>query len=407
MTAAPDRAPNPAADPRTRRVLHVIPAIAAAYGGPSTTLGPLVRALNRRHGWQVEVATTDAGGSGRRIDAHEAASLGVPVHLFRRGLSERWKFSPGLAAWLLRHARDFDLLHVHALWSFSTAAACAAARRSGVPVVLRPCGMLSAYTWNRSAGRKRIYWSLVEKRNLAGASRFHVTSRGEADEVLSLSLPGAPAPDVIPHGVEDAAFEVPPRPDRLREACGPNTGDRPILLFLSRLHPKKGLHDFLLPALARLRHDAFLAVAGGPDDHAPGYPAEVHAAVDRLGLRDRVAFLGAVPPADRWALFDGAAAFVLPSRAENFGVVVAEAMARGTPVVVSTEVQAGDHVIAGNAGRVVPLDVAALAQVLDDLLADSASRQSLGAAGLAYARDHFRWDEVAGRVLRMYEGCLA
>jgi glycosyltransferase involved in cell wall biosynthesis len=382
------------------RVLHVIPGVARRYGGPSTGIGPLVAALNRLPGVTAEIAATDADGPGGRL-APAAAPAGVTTHLFRRDLSERWKFSAGLWRWVRRHAADYDVVHTHAVWSFAPAAAAAAARRAGVPYVVRPAGMLSEYTWGRRAGAKRLYWALLEKRTVRGAAGFHATSRGEAREIEAVR-PGARVV-VAPNGVEAAAWATPPDPDALRRRCGPAAGGRPILLFLSRLHPKKGLTDLLLPALAGLPADAFLAVAGGPDDHAPGYEAAVRAAVDRLGLAGRVALLGPVEGAARWGLFDGAAAFVLPSRSENFGIVVAEAMARGCPVVVTDGVQAADHVLAAGAGRVVPFAVEPLAAALDAVLA---APGAAGEAGRRYAADHFTWDRVAAAVRGLYDECV-
>jgi glycosyltransferase involved in cell wall biosynthesis len=384
------------------RVLHVIPGIAPRYGGPSTAILPMCAALSRLPGLQVEIAATDADGAGRAIDPKSLPPCPVPLHLFRRDFSEQWKFSRGLAGWLWHHARDYDLLHVHALWSFSTAAACAAARRHGVPLVVRPCGMLSPYTWERGAWKKRLYWLAVERRNLAGARWIHVTSRGEAEEVEALGLP---PPVVIPQGIDEAAWQIESRPDYLRGRCGDLAGDRPIVLFLSRLHPKKGVTDYLLPAFARLKSDAVLAIAGGPDEHEPGYEAQVRAAVERLGLSRRVVLLGPVRPEERWWLFDGAAAFVLPSHSENFGIVVAEAMARGVPVVVSDAVQASDHVLRAAAGRVVPLDVGAVASALDRLLGAPTTSTAMGERGRRYVREQLGWDSIACQIARSYELC--
>ena len=263
--------------------------------------------------------------------------------------------------------------------------------------------MLSPYTWGRSAWRKRLYWWAVERRNLASARTVHVTSTAEALEVAALQLHPAPSTTVIPEGVEDAAWNVPPRPDYLRQRWGGRAGDRPIVLFLSRLHPKKGIVDFLLPAFASLRGDAFLVVAGGADEHAPEHEAEVRASVERLGLADRVALVGSVPPAERWWLFDGADVFVLPSHSENFGIVVAEAMARGVPVVVSNEVQACEHVKRADAGRVVSLSVDELARTLDDLLAEPGMRRAFGRNGAEYARAHLNWDRIAASLVEVYE----
>jgi glycosyltransferase involved in cell wall biosynthesis len=386
------------------RVLHVIPGIAPRYGGPSTAILPMCAALSRLPGLQVEIAATDADGAGRRIDPKDLPPYPVPLRLFRRDFSEQWKFSRGLAGWLWHHAGDYDWVHVHALWSFSTAVACAAARRHGVPVAVRPCGMLSPYTWERGAWKKRLYWRAVERRNLAGARWIHVTSPGEAEEVEALGLSPRVPPVVIPQGVGEAAWQTEARPGYLRERCGGRAGDRPIVLFLSRLHPKKGVTDYLLPAFARLRADAFLAIAGGPDEHEPGYECEVRAAVERLGLSERVALLGPVRPAERWWLFDGAAVFVLPSHSENFGIVVMEALARGLPVLISQGVQCGDHVLRAEAGRVVPLDVGDVAAGLDDLLGREQARREMGRRGSLYVRDVMSWGTVAQQIGSAYNG---
>ena len=163
----------------------------------------------------------------------------------------------------------------------------------------------------------------------------------------------------------------------------------------------------LLPAFARLKADAFLAIAGGPDSHAAGYEEEVRGTVGRLGLGDRVAVLGPVSPDERWALLDGAALFVLPSHSENFGIVVGEAMARGRPVVTTDAVQASDHVAAAGAGRVVPPAVDPLVEVIDAELADPALRAQQGANGRRYATAHLTWDRIAEQILAMYNACVS
>ncbi len=384
------------------RVLHVIPAVAPRYGGPSTAIGPLCQALNRLPGVRVELATTDADGPTRLTPADLPA--GVPAHVFGGVRTESLKYSPALHRWLRQHARDYDLLHLHSLWTAPPALAAAAARRAGVPYIVRPAGMLSDYTFARGRLKKQLFWLLVERRTVAGAAAFHATSEQEAAEVRAVR-PGA-AVAVIDNGVGEDAWTTPADPGHLAGLCGPAAAGRPVVLFLSRLHPKKGLADLLLPAFAMLRTPAVLAIAGGADDSAPGYPSEVRQAVRRLGLADRVVLLGAVPPAERWRVLDGAAVFVLPSHQENFGIALAEAMARGRPVVVTDRVQAAPHVTAAGAGAVVSPDPAALAAALDGLLADLAGRAAAGARAAAYARERFGWDRVAGEVAALYRRCL-
>lgn len=386
------------------RVLHTIPGLAPRYGGPSIVIGSLCPALNRLSGLSVEILTTDADGLGGRL-VPSATPGGLKTHMFGVTLSDRWKFSAGLWGWISRHARDYDVIHVHALWSFATAAVSAAARHAGVPYLLRPAGMLSSYTWSRVAYRKQLYWNVVERRSVYGASCFHATSSGEAREIES-ARPGAKT-FVIPNGVDAAAWQAPSDAHALRRLCGPAAANRPIVLFMSRLHPKKGVVDFLLPAFAQQKSDAFLAIAGSPDEHAPHYSAEVKRAIERLRLADRVAMLGPIPPDSRWSLYDGAAVFVLPSHSENFGLVVTEAMARGCPVIVSENTYACEHVKVARAGRVVPLTVSTLASTLDELLGDVPLCRELGRNGQEYARANLSWDRIAAQVVDMYAECLS
>jgi glycosyltransferase involved in cell wall biosynthesis len=342
----------------------------------------------RDAGVEVEIAATDQDGPGR-LTRDALPATAIPVHLFP-GVRE-------LGGWLEGQIGRFDLVHTHSLWNPHVAAACRTARRAHVPYVVRPCGMLSKYTWRRGWLKKRAYWWTVERRNIRGAAAIHATSDGELADVLACRVT-APV-DVIPLGMEPAGFNTPVRQSWLRDRCGPAAGDRPIVLFLSRLHPKKGVTDFLLPAFAHLKADAHLAIAGGVDDSTPSYGIEVEKMVERLGLSGRVSLLGPVSPADRWAAYDGAAAFCLPSHSENFGIVVTEAMVRGCPVVAAEGVEAVQHVVAAGAGRKVPLDVAAIAAALDATLAESAV---LGRRGQEYVAAHLRWPAIARQIIDLY-----
>ena len=379
------------------RVLHVIPAVAPRYGGPSTSLWPMTSAIARLPGIANEVLTTAADGPRDRLKVSDLPRDRVAVHLMS-GLRP-------FAAWLRSHVREFDLIDIHTLWNLPTAVAAHAARRAGRPYTIRPCGMLSAYSWQRHWAKKRAYWWAVERRNVRGAAAFHATSPGELRDIRAAGVT-APVFD-IPLGLEDAAFATPRDPDWLRQRCGPAAGDRPIVLFLSRLHPKKGVADVLIPAFSAVKADAFLAIVGGVDDSTPGYGETVRRAIARHGLTDRVAVLGPVPVADRWAAFDGAAAFVLPSHSENFGLVVTEAMARGCPVVVTDQVQSHEHVTASGGGSVVPVDAGAVASAIDIILAEPARAVAKGEAGRKYASSHLNWDRIARRIVEMYSLALA
>ena len=387
------------------RVLHVIASVAPRYGGPSTAIWPMTAALREVCGFTVEIAATDADGAAGRLTMQDlpAARAGT-VHLFKRDWSESFKYSHELGRWLQEHAPDYDVIEAHGHWNYPIVASCRAAHRAGVPYILRPCGMLSGYTWRKSRLKKRIFWWMAERTNVLRAAGFHVTSREEREEVLRL---GVTVPvEIIPPGIENEAWVAPVDSGWLRRQC-PQAGDRPIVLFLSRLHPKKGIIDFLLPAFAKLQTDAYLAMAGGEDPHAPGYAKTVEKEIHRLGLRDHCQLLGQIPPQQRWQAFDGATLFILPSHTENFGFVVAEAMARGSPVIVTTGVQFAEHVTASEGGTIVPTDAAVIASTLDSWLADLPRLKKTGESGRDYIRETFTWRKTAEHLATLYQHVLA
>lgn len=386
------------------RVLHVVNGLGARFGGTAAVVLQMTKALAARPGLTVEIAATDADGAGGHLTDDAKPSAATPVHYFHHDYSQRWKVSLGMRSWLKEQAPAYDLLHVHGLWSFSTASACRAARKAKRPYILFPHGMLSPYTFSRSAGLKKLYWHMIERRNVAKARCLQLTSEAERDEIAHLRL--ATPTCVIPIGVEPEAWQTPARPEFLKNRLGPQVRGRPIILFLSRLHPKKGVHDFLLPAFAKLKDRAFLAVVGGVDDHSKGYEELVRKEIEILGLQDDVALLGPVDASDRFAAFDGADVFVLPSHHENFGMVVAEAMARKIPAVVSQQVQAGEHVERAEAGRVVPLDASALADALAELLADAPLRSAMGERGRAYVAERLNWTGLAEQLEALYRECV-
>jgi glycosyltransferase involved in cell wall biosynthesis len=364
----------------------------------------MVAELNQLPDVSGEIATTDADGPRRQISVADLPDK-ASIHVFRRTFSEQWKLSLGLHAWLQKNAGQYDLLHIHTLWSFSSAVAARAAKRHGIPYIVRPAGMLSPYTWSRGRLKKNAYWIGIERATIRDAAGFHVTSDDEAAEVRWLRSDANTF--VIPNGVEPAAFTEPRMTTHLRNRCETSAQNLPILLFLSRLHPKKGILDRLLPAVAAMRTSCLLAIVGDEDSRAQGYEAAIQNAIKGFGLENRVAMLGPVFGNERWALFDGAAAFVLPSHSENFGIVVAEAMARGCPVVITKEVQAAALVTKAGAGIVVDGDAEGIAAALDFLLKDDEQRATVGARGHRFALQHLRWSCVAEKLRSMYCEILA
>lgn len=388
------------------RVLHVIPSVSPKRGGPSHAVLAMVRAL-RTHGVDAEIATTTDDGEGV-LDVpvdRLAEREGVPVRYFHRFSPplrpvREFAYSRSLARWLASGVGGYDLLHVHAIFSYPSTRAMATARRYGVPYLDRPLGQLCEWSLRQRSFKKRAYLRLVERANLDGAAAIHYTTEQEQQEAASL---GFRAPGfVAPHGIDLPAL-LPDAREQLRQRLGLRP-EAKVVLFLSRVHPKKGL-ELLIPALAQLRGEPIYFVLVG-NAEPPDYEAEVErmlAAVKLTGRTKRVPFATA-----EWKqiLLQGADLFALTSHSENFGIAVVEAFAAQLPVVVTPGVALADQVRRHQLGEVAPLEVAGIAAALRNQLAQTARRVEIGRAARRLAGVEYAWPAVATRIGAEYERIL-
>ncbi len=323
------------------KILHVVPTYAPGfrYGGPVASVGGLARAQARR-GDDVWVATTDQD-DGVRLDAPPEEILdGVEVRRFAVRGPRRMRRAPALADWLAGAAQGFDVVHAHGVFVWTTTAALAAARRVDTPAVLAPRGMLMADVLRaRGTWRKRVWLGWVERENLRSLAALHLTADLENEELPPGFAPGARR-FVVPNGI---ALEVDSGSGAPTNAPAPIArlfaDPRPFALFLGRIHHKKGL-DRLFAAWRAAGQPARLAIAG-PDD---GAERSLRALAADLGLTDGIHWLGAVEGASKASVLARAALFVYPSRSENFGNAVLEALAAGCPVLTTPTVGAKDAV---------------------------------------------------------------
>jgi glycosyltransferase involved in cell wall biosynthesis len=379
---------------RRLRILHVVPAYypAVRYGGPIRSVHGLAAALTRR-GHDVHVYTTSVDGE-KDLDVRLGQPVdldGVAVHYFRVPALRRLYWSPSLGRQLRKAIAGFDIVHLHSVFLWPTWAAARAAARAGVPYITAPRGMLVREMIQRKSRLLKNAWiTLIERATFVRAAGVHVTAELEAEELRAF---GWPLPEVtwIPNGVDWPA-EHPPR------SAGPFASlPERYVLFLSRISWKKGL-DRLITAWQWVP-DMPLVIAGNDDE---GYRPKLEALARSVGVADRVHFIGPVTDAHKWALYEEAELFVLPSYSENFGNVVAEAMAMGCPVVVSPEVGIAAMVKAREAGAVVDCDPSNLATVINDLLTDGLKRSQMGLRGRETARAGLSWDGVAAQMENLY-----
>jgi glycosyltransferase involved in cell wall biosynthesis len=396
---------NESSTGRPGRVLHVIPSLSAAHGGPSAALPLMARSLAQA-GWSVDVATTDDDGPGKRVDVPHGRRVereGYGVFYFPKQ-TEFYKVSLPLGAWLRRHVRDYDVIHVHALFSHASTAAGRAARRTGVPYVIRPLGVLNRWGMeNRRRWLKALSFRWVEQPLLRGAAAIHYTSEAERVEAEAAGVTTRAA--VIPLGIDTAAFENLPNAELLL-AKWPQLRGRKIVLFLSRLDPKKGL-ELLIPAFAKVRRivpEALLVIAG---DGAADYEKTCRQLAADAGISEDVVWTGYLGGEAKLAALAAASVFVLPSHSENFGIAVVEALAAGLPCVTTTGVAVSAEVLAGDAGRVVEPDSTALAAALIELLTDDGRRKKCAGNARRLASEKFSLAAMGAALAGLYEEIIA
>jgi glycosyltransferase involved in cell wall biosynthesis len=290
---------------------------------------------------------------------------------------------------------EFDIVHLHSVFLWPTWAAARIAAAAGLPYIMTPHGMLGREVIRRkSRWIKRAWIQLIERRSLAGAAAVHVTAEVEAVELRALALPFRRLA-LIPIGVECPETHAP-------LMAGPFASlPARYALFLSRINWKKGL-DRLLQAWVHVP-EVSLVIAGNDEE---GYQPKLEAQARKLGISDRVLFVGPASNEDKWALYERADLFLLPSYSENFGIVVAEAMAMGCPVIVTPDVGAGELVMEADAGVIISNEPAHLADAVRRLLADREARRRLGQNGRVFAREHLSWDSVAARTDAVYLGMV-
>jgi glycosyltransferase involved in cell wall biosynthesis len=371
-------------------VLHVVPALAARYGGPSTAALGMSRAL-RQAGVDTLIAATDADGPARLPlpGGVPTTYQGAPVVLFRRVGGEGFKWSRGLASWLATQVTGFDLVHVHAVFSHASWAACRAARRARVPFIVRPLGTLDTWSLARHRLRTRALFAMGLATDLRAASFMHYTSEGERRS-SEAALPWLPAGGVIPLGIDEDCFDASSKPV-----------DPPYVLTLSRLDPKKGI-DIVIDAFHRLPPacDAWRLVVAGAG--AGPYVARLRAMAAAGRAAGRISFPGWMNGADRLRAIRGASLVALASKQENFGLAVVEGLAAGVPAVVTPSLDLAGEIVSSGAGWIAERTAASVAGALGDAMADADDRRRRGAAARAFAQ-RFRWDAVPLLLTYLYD----
>jgi glycosyltransferase involved in cell wall biosynthesis len=356
-------------------------------------------------GVDVDVATTDDNGPDRVNVSYSEPVVeeGVCYRYFPRQ-TRFYTFSWPLTRWLALHLREYDLLHIHGLFSYPAMPAAYFASRYKIPYIVRPFGVLNRWgIQNRRPLLKKLSLRLIENRILAGAAAVHYTSEQEHLEAAELGVTQRAV--IIPNVADGAAASKGYSAGWLRSKH-PQLADHKIILFLSRLDPKKGL-DLLLPAFARGRakcSQTKLVVVGNGD---PAFIAGLRGQATRLGIDADVVWTGFLVGDEKWAALADADMFVLPSYSENFGISAVEAMISGLPVVVSDQVAIHREIAAAGAGLVVPCKVKELAEALIKLINNPQLSSLMGKNGKSLVQKEFSLESVTGRLIALYAEILS
>jgi glycosyltransferase involved in cell wall biosynthesis len=365
----------------------------------------MVRAL-RQSGVDATIVSSD-DDVGRRLPVPVERWLeheGVPTYFIRRVTSRchtlvGFTFAPGFVPWLWREIPRQDFVHVHTVFSFPANVAMAIARRRRKPYAARPLGQLCDWSLKVRSGIKRLQLATIGRRNLDSTAFLHLTSQMEANEVADIGL-RCPV-KVLPLGIQ-IPNETSGCDEWLRTRLEIPNQNR-IALFLSRIHPKKGL-DVLLRALARVRDAKIDLVICGDGDQR--YVGELRQLADQLGLGARVHWLGFVRGEEKWKIVQGCDFFVLSSYSENFGIAVLEALACGLFVIVSPNVGLAAEISTAGLGRLAAVDEAALADAIASVAVSANFEAAARGSRRAFVEQRFSWAAATDRLIAAYEDAL-
>lgn len=381
-------------------ILHVLENVSARYGGPARVCKEISSALARSE-TRVTIFTTNRD--------YPKGKLDVPINtLVRQDGYNIWYFSVQFTPYMVSldmmkalrlHTGEFDLLHIHGLYSFPSTIAAYYAKKFEIPYIMRPHGSLDPFLFYKPKNRliKRIHEHLIERRNFNKAAAVHYTSQEE----MALIPFKIKAPSLImPLGIDLRKYENLPPVGTFKGKY--NLKGKKLILHLGRINFKKGL-DILVKGFARLsfdRNDVCLVLAG-PDNE--DYGKQVEKWIIDEGVKDKVVFTGMLHGIDKLAVLRDADIFALPSYSENFGIAVVEAMACELPVVISNKVNIWREIQKAGAGIVTSCDADEVANALKSLLDEASVRFRMGGAGKMLVNKTYNWEVVVNDMLKAYQ----
>jgi len=368
-------------------VIHVVRDLDVASGGPSRSVPALAEHESTQEGVTVVVLFRDRGKP--KIAVNKSA-------VEYRALTRR-DFLPGQ---FLKAVAPLSagkcIVHLHGLWSPTVHRAARLAQKHKVPYVVSTKGMLADWAIGHKALKKRIAWWLYQERDLAGAAALLASSELEQQDV-AVRLPRSKIV-TIPHGLDKRPHGI-----QVHAILSENREIR-WALAMGRLHPVKGYAE-LIEAWGMLQPPGWKLAIAGPDEDR--YRAVLEALIRKYALTDQVVLLGEVDDKQKWALLDQSELFIAPSKTENFGMAIAEALQSGTPVITTTGTP-WRELIEYDCGWWVKPDGAELSRAIKEATGASAAElRRKGENGRNLITEKYSWDQVAAKTIELYRSILS
>lgn len=382
-------------------ILHIIESLDPAAGGPPLIAASLAAAQAASGECSSLLYATDDATQDplawirKQVPQFEAVGIEkvAPAGFVQQLVSETGRLDASIEA--------ADVIHLHSVWEPLLIEAGRACRRLGKPYLILLNGMLDPWSLSQSRWKKWVSLQLFHRRHLNGAASLHAGNPDEEKLIRPLMLRASV--DIIPNGIFLQSVNRPGPPDSFASRTQGLEEGEDYILFLSRLHYKKGL-DLLAEAFERFASSNKLVklVVAGPDG---GAEADFRARIAAAGLEARVILTGPLQGDEKHLAFRDAACFCLPSRQEGFSMACIEALAYGKAAVITE----GCHfpaVAEVGAGRVVAVASEAIAEALLEVMADPALRERMGHAGVRHVEQNLTWERVGNTTRGVYERLL-
>jgi len=350
------------------KVLHTIRGLLKSGGGPSYTV-PALASAQGRNGADVTILLDED-----KFDYDSPQCVNAIVH--------RSQLNSNLTSFL----SGFDLVHDHGVWLPCNHRIAVASRRAGIPRVISPRGGLQEWIWKQRRWKKELGWQLYQKNDLMDAAAIIATADIESDRVRQLGF--SKNIPIIPNGVD-----VPGRIQKRKS-------EKRTALFMSRIHPKKGIEE-LIDAWIEVSPRDWTLLLAGPDEI--GLASHLLNKVIRCGKELDVQWLGTLEGENKIEAFNRSELFILPTHSENFGVSIIEAMLMGLPVVTTDQTPWIDLERNGH-GWIIPPITRCLVEILGKALyAPSLDLSNMGDSARQWASGRFSWDRIGKDSLTEYE----